>query len=120
MKLSSVTLFISCFIVQFGFCQLTESKGPNSTAMAGLNANNIDVWAINYNVGQLENIEANTIGISFYQPFLLNDLSTANLVAAIKTSKGVFGLNYANYGNEFYQINTTGIGYSMKLGENLD
>jgi len=119
MKLSSVTLFISCFIIQFGFCQLTESTGPNSTAMAGLNANNIDVWAINYNVGQLENIEGNTIGISFYQPFLLNDFSTANLVAAIKTSKGVFGLNYANYGNEFYQINTTGIGYSMKLGENL-
>ena len=77
MKLSSVTLFISCFIVQFGFCQLTESTGPNSTAMAGLNANNIDVWAINYNVGQLENIEANTIGISFYQPFLLNDFSMA-------------------------------------------
>ena len=90
MKLYSITLFISCFIVQFGFCQLIESNGPNSTAMAGLNANNIDVWAINYNVGQLENIEANTIGISFYQSFLLNVFSIAIFVAVIELLNELF------------------------------
>ena len=40
-----------------GYCQFIESAGPNSTALAGLNANNADVWSINYNVGQLQNLE---------------------------------------------------------------
>ena len=58
-----------------GYCQLIESAGPNSTALAGLNANNVDVWSINYNVGQLQNLERSSIAVSFHQPFLLSDFT---------------------------------------------
>ena len=28
-------------------------------------------------------------------------------------------MNYSNYGNEYYQYHTAGIGYSMNLGKNI-
>ncbi len=119
MKKNVIILLIVIGFVQEGSSQLTESAGPNSTALAGLNANNVDVWSINYNIGQLQNLNSSTIAVSFNQPFMLSDFSTANLVTAIKSKNGVFGLNYSNFGNEYFQINSAGIGYSMKLGENL-
>ena len=70
-----------------GYCQFIESAGPNSTALAGLNANNADVWSINYNVGQLQNLERSSIAVSFHQPFLLSDFTTANMVLAICTKR---------------------------------
>ena len=99
--------------------QVLENSGPTSTAMAGLNVNNTNLWSLNNNIGQLVNIKNSQIGVSIYQPFLLKEFTTSNLILAIKNNNKAFGLNYSNYGNEFLQINNVGFGYSMKLSENL-
>ena len=119
--MKKIAIIILLFLISSyeGYCQLIESAGPNSSGLAGLNANNVDVWSINYNVGQLQNLERSSIAVSFHQPFLLSDFTTANMVLAICSKKGTFGLNYSNYGNEYFQINSTGFGYAMQLGENI-
>ena len=101
------------------YTQVLENSGPASTAMAGLNVNNSNLWSLNNNIGQLVNINSSEIGVSVYQPFVLKEFTTSNLIFAIKNKNKAFGLNYSNYGNEFLQINSAGFGYSMKLSENL-
>lgn len=108
------------FIVSNTFyAQILENSGPASTAMAGLNVNNANLWSLNNNIGQLVNINSSEIGVSVYQPFLLKEFTTSNLIVGIKNNNKAFGLNYSNYGNEFLQINSAGLGYSMKLSENF-
>ena len=119
MKKIAIILLLWLGFGNEGVCQLIASSGPNSTALAGLDANNVDVWSINYNMGQLQHLEKSTIGISFHQPFLLSDFTTTNVVVGICSKKGAFGINYSNYGNDYFQINSTGFGYAMKLGENI-
>ena len=115
------SLCISIFFLTYlnTTAQVLENSGASSTSMAGLNVNSINVWSTNNNIGQLSNLEESAVSVNLFQPFLLNDFNTASLVLALKTSNGAFGLNYSNYGNEFLQIHNTGIGYSLKLGENL-
>ena len=115
------SLCISIFFLTYlnTTAQVLENSGASSTSMAGLNVNSKNVWSTNNNIGQLSNLEESAISVNLFQPFLLNDFNTASLVLALKTSNGAFGLNYSNYGNEFLQIHNTGIGYSLKLGENL-
>ena len=55
MKRIAIILLLLLISSYEGYCQLIESAGPNSSGLAGLNANNVDVWSINYNVGQLQN-----------------------------------------------------------------
>lgn len=114
-------LYISIFFLSFlnTTAQVLENSGAYSTSMAGLNVNNIDVWSINNNIGQLSNLKESGVSANLFQPFLLNDFNTASLVLGLKTGNGAFGLNYSNYGNEFLQIHNTGLGYSLQLGENL-
>ena len=73
MKRIAIILLLFLISSYEGYCQLIESAGPNSSGLAGLNANNVDVWSINYNVGQLQNLERSSIAVSFHQPFLLSD-----------------------------------------------
>ena len=115
------SLCISIFFLTYlnTTAQVLENSGASSTSMAGLNVNSKNVWSTNNNIGQLSNLEESAVSVNLFQPFLLNDFNTASLVLALKTSNGAFGLNYSNYGNEFLQIHNTGIGYSLKLGENL-
>ena len=70
MKRIAIILLLLLISSYEGYCQLIESAGPNSSGLAGLNANNVDVWSINYNVGQLQNLERSSIAVSFHQPFL--------------------------------------------------
>ena len=84
--------------------QVLENNGASSTSMAGLNVNNIDVWSTNNNIGQLSNLKESAVSVNLFQPFLLNDFNTASLVLGLKTGNGAFGLNYSNYGNEFYKF----------------
>tara|TARA_B100001287_G_C22673858_1_gene526639 strand:+ start:1091 stop:1900 length:810 start_codon:yes stop_codon:yes gene_type:complete len=113
-------IFIFGFTLSANFqAQVLQNSGPSSTAMAGLNVNSANLWSLNNNIGQLVNINSSEIGVSFYQPFILKEFTTSNLLLGIKINNKAFGLNYSNFGNEFLQINCGGFGYSMKLGENL-
>ena len=73
--------------------QLFQDAGAISTSMAGLNANNNNVWSVNNNIGQLSKIEYTTISISSFQPFLIKDFSTSNIVLGMPVNEGAFGIN---------------------------
>ena len=84
--------------------QLFQNSGAFSTAMAGLDVNNENVWSINNNIGQLSKIENSSISISSFQPFLINDFTTSNFVYGLPTKKGALGVNYSNSGNKHLQM----------------
>ena len=110
-----LVILFYCFSFQYSFTQIIRNSGPISTSMAGINVNNIDTWSINNNIGQLVNMEHSAIGVNVFQPFLMTEFTSSNLVLGFRRSKKAFGFNYSNYGNEFLQINNAGFGYSMKL-----
>lgn len=99
--------------------QLTFNHGAISTSMAGLNATSSNVWSVNNNIGQLANIDYSKASISIYQPFLVSDFTTSSIAVGILSKKGGFGISYSNYGNEFLQFHSTGVGYSMSLNDQL-
>jgi len=99
--------------------QFFENGGAISTSMAGLNANSANVWSVNNNVGQLANLENATISVGIFQPFLMSDFATGSLVFGVPVKNGAFGLSYSNYGNQYIQFHSSGLAYSMNLGENL-
>lgn len=99
--------------------QLFQDAGAISTSMAGLNTNNNNVWSVNNNIGQLSKLENATISISSFQPFLIKDFTTSNIVLGMPVGNGAFGFNYSNSGNKYLQMHNLGIGYSKKLGSNF-
>ena len=99
--------------------QLVFNSGAISTSMAGLNTTSANVWSVNNNIGQLANLEFSTVSAGVFQPFLISDLSTSSIAVGILSKNGGFGISYSNYGNEFLQFHSTGIGYSMSLNEQL-
>ena len=99
--------------------QLFQDAGAISTSMAGLNVNNNNVWSVNNNIGQLSKIECTTISISTFQPFLIKDFSTSNIVLGMPVSEGAFGFNYSNSGNKHLQMHNLGIGFSKQMGSNF-
>jgi len=113
-----ITSFILCNLSLQG--QLFQDAGAISTSMAGLHVNNNNVWSVNNNIGQLSKLEFTTISISSFQPFLIKDFSTSNLVVGIPAKGGAFGFNYSNSGNKHLQMHNIGIGYSLKMGSNFN
>ena len=99
--------------------QLFQDAGAISTSMAGLHANNNNVWSVNNNIGQLSKLKFSTISISSFQPFLIKDFSTSNLVIGMPVNEGALGLNYSNSGNKYLQMHNLGIGYSLQMGSNF-
>ena len=58
-------------------------------------------------------------GLGSFQPFLIKDFSTSNIVLGMPVSEGAFGVNYSNSGNKHLQMHNLGIGYSKKMGSNF-
>jgi len=118
MKYLLIIISIVFYHSQF-ISQLFQNSGAFSTAMAGLDVNNENIWSINNNIGQLSKIENSSISISSFQPFLIKDFTTSNFVYGLPTKKGALGVNYSNSGNKHLQMHNIGIGYSMMMGENF-
>jgi hypothetical protein len=97
--------------------QLIFNNGAISTSMAGLNSTSSNVWSINNNIGQLSNMEFSSASISVFQPFLVSDFTTSSIAVGLLSKNGGFGISYSNYGNEFLQFHSTGLGYSMSLND---
>ena len=95
--------------------QIFQNSGALSNSMSGLNVNNEDIWSVNNNISQLSKIKKPELSISSFQPFLVKDFSTSNIVLGMPVSEGAFGVNYSNSGNKHLQMHNLGIGYSKKI-----
>ncbi len=119
MKKSYFFPIISIFLSFQTYGQVIHDQGAISTSMVGLNVTEENLWSINNNVGNLSTLENTQVGVSINNRFLISDFTTAALAFALPLNKFSIGINYSNYGNEFYQYHTAGIGYSMNLGKNI-
>ena len=119
--MKSFSLIIICFFsyTSTNFIAQLNNQGASSTAMAGANVNEINIWSINNNISNIAHLKETQIGISVNNRFLLADLSTGSLAFTLPLKTGVIGASYSNFGNTYYQQHNAGFGYAMKLGENF-
>ena len=114
--LFGLTLFLLCGTA---VAQLTPWGGPASAyGYAGLSSS--DVWSVRYNQAGLANIESFQTGVAYQSPFLLNELGTGQLIAAMPVGDGAFGLAVQNRGFSLYREGLYGIGYGRKLSESFN
>lgn len=106
-------------LISKSYSQL-ENKGAYSLSMGGAFTSLDDFWSSIYNQAGLADIEDVTIGLGYDNSFLMKELATKHLAAAIPTKKsGVFGVSLQQYGFNLYNINKIGIAYAMKLSPNF-
>ncbi|MBN7815784.1 PorV/PorQ family protein [Algoriphagus pacificus] len=112
-------LCIACFFYFQANSQtdpLTQAHGARSQGMGNLKVNLPDAWTVFNNIGALDRISASEIAVGYDQRFGLNELSTLDLAASLKTEKGSFGLGLSRFGGKLFNQQMFGIGYSQKLG----
>lgn len=115
-----VVKIISCvFFVQISYGQNYFSVGARSNSLANSSVALCDAWSYFHNPGVLGNLKKAEIGISYENRFLLKELQTQSVVYAQPLKKGVVSLGAMFYGLEIYRSNRIGVGYSLKLLDNL-
>lgn len=77
------------------------------------------IWSVHHNPGALGFIEESGFGVSYQNRFLLRDLQSQGITAAIKLKTGVVGFGAQFYGFEQYRTTRIGGGYSIRLAENF-
>jgi hypothetical protein len=94
--------------------------GARSAAMGHASVTNIDVWAVHHNQAALGFLEKSAVAVSYESRFLTNNLSQKGAVGAIKLKKfGTISLNVSQFGYSQYNDNKFGLGYAMKLAEEI-
>lgn len=113
-------IIISCvFFVRLTYGQNYFSVGARSNSLANSSVALSDSWSYFHNPGVLGSLKKTEIGISYENRFLLKELQTQSVVYAQPLKKGVVSLGAMFYGLEIYRSNRIGVGYSLKLLDNL-
>lgn len=98
-------------------------RQSGTSAYAGLGAystNQVDVFSVSSNQASLAQISKGAVGFYGERRFMLSELSSYAINAALPTSSGNFGLK-ANYtGFSDYNETLAGIAYARKLGSKID
>lgn len=116
-KLFSLLLFLPIGFVFFG--QGWQPSGSRSRSLADASVAMTDVWAYHNNPAALTNLKKWGIGISYENRFLLKELQSQSLAAALPLKKGVFSFGVQSFGYTNFRTIRAGMGYSMKLSELL-
>ncbi|GMQ24241.1 hypothetical protein Aoki45_09230 [Algoriphagus sp. oki45] len=115
-------LILLCFLglfTHFAFCQtdpLTQSYGSRSQGMGQLRLFTRDAWTFFNNVGNLDRLEESELVAGYDSRFGLKELSTYSLAGGIKSKVGTFGLGVSSFGDQFFNQQILGIGFSNTLG----
>ena len=97
----------------------TRSLGNCSVALS-------DFWSLNNNPAGFANHNNLSLGISYNNRFLLNELSHKNLGALLPLKYGVIGISISQFGYMHYNENIFGLalsrsfGHKFKMGLRLD
>lgn len=93
--------------------------GARSMSMANASATFYDVWSYHHNPAGLAKVETFSVGVSYENRFLLKELQSQALAAAIPLKVGVISVGGSVYGYNRFRSYKGGLGYSMKLAEKL-
>ncbi len=97
------------------FAQGWMPAGARSGGLLNASVTLADNWGYFNNPGALGHVEDLSVGIAYENRFLLTDLQSQALAAAIPTNYGVFSIGGFNYGSTEFRNFRTGLGYAMKL-----
>lgn len=114
-----ILLFLSLILSNYVSAQGLFPAGGRSMSMANASATLTDVWGYHNNPGALAEIEEINIGLSYENRFLLKELQSQALAVVIPLKIGVLSIGGHQYGYTQYRSLKAGLGYSMKLSENL-
>lgn len=116
------TLIIGGFALLSAFAVNAQgwlSQGARTGAMANNGVTLIDAFAYHHNPGALGFIEKGTAGLSYESRYALKELQTQSLAVAVPLKIGVISVGGQFYGYDTYRTTRAGLGYSMKLSENI-
>lgn len=94
-------------------------SGSRSMSMGNASSTLNDVWAFYNNPGALGDVSALSVGVSYENRFLLKELQTQGVAAAIPLKVGVVSVGGHMYGYDQFRSYKAGAGYSMALSEKI-
>ncbi len=114
-----ILLFFVAFFPLISLAQGWMPAGARSGGLLNTSITHVDNWAYFNNPGALGLTEDLAVGIAYENRFLLNDLQSQAVAAAIPTKYGVFSIGGFHYGSSEFKNFRTGLGYAMKLADNF-
>lgn len=94
-------------------------QGARSAGLGGSSVTLVDAFAFHHNPGALGFLEEGAVGVSYETRFLLRELQSQSIAVAQPLKTGVLSFGGQFYGYETFRTNRIGVGYSMKLSDNL-
>ncbi len=98
-------------------------KQPLSVQYSGLEAyskNFSDIFSATSNQASLAQLKTGGFGVYGEKKFLLDELNSYSVVAALPTSSGVFGMEGDYFGSAAFNENELGILYARKITSHVD
>lgn len=85
--------------------------GARSSGMGNASVSLNDVWAVQNNQAALGLIKTVAFGVSYLNPFMIQELGTKAFGAALPVKDGTFGLMVSDYGYHSFHRNKIGLGF---------
>lgn len=118
-KKSTLFLVLPLFLMHFAKSAQAQffSPGSRSAAMGGAASTQVDLWALNNNVGALGFLDRAAAGLYYENRFILPETGTYGLHIAYPFQKlGSFGLSLSRFGYRQFSRNSVGIRYAKNFG----
>lgn len=115
-----------CFLVSVFFhtgLSAQSATGILHTAYTGTGAysrTHTDLFSATANQASLTGLKNPAAGMYGERKFLLKELSAYEIMAALPTRSGNFGVNATYQGNEGYNLMKAGLAYARSLGSKVD
>lgn len=95
---------------------LTQVHGARNQGIGNQRVHLPTTWSFFNNIGALDRIEESGIAVGYDHRFGLQELSTLDLITAVKNKHGTFGIGISRFGGKLFNQQTIGLGYSQTLG----
>ncbi|MCO5269277.1 MAG: hypothetical protein M9897_10335 [Brumimicrobium sp.] len=102
-----------------GFSQGWLSQGARSSALANSGVALIDIYSYHHNPGALGYLKEGLVGLSYEAKYALKELQQQSIALAVPLKVGVISAGGQFYGYDSYRTTRAGVGYSIKLAENI-
>ena len=103
----------------FMFAQVPSQIGARSNGLANSALVLSDVWAVKNNIGAIGELDKTEVGLGYQNKYFLKEFSNQSFVVNYAAKKGSFGMYFQQAGFNLYREISSGIGYGMKLSNNL-
>lgn len=113
-----LTIFITVLSATL-FAQGWMPQGARNSAMANNGVSFIDVFAFHHNPGALGFLTEGTVGASYEARYAMKELQSQSIAVAFPLKVGVISAGGQFYGYDAYRTTRAGVGYSMRLAENI-